>query len=50
MRQVLGVMRRFCIVTLGGGVRALILLGAGWGYARVGTGIEARCEFSPFPL
>ena len=32
-------LRRFCIVTLGGGVRALNLLESGWSYPLAGTGI-----------
>ena len=41
MREVCRGLRRFCIVTLGAAVRALNLLGAGRGYPRAGTGIEA---------
>lgn len=39
MRAVLGGMRRFWSVTLGGGVRALNLWEARGGYARAGMGI-----------
>ena len=42
MRAFGAVMRRFCIVTVGGGVRALNLLGARCGYARESAGIEAE--------
>ena len=41
MRAFLGVMRRFWIVTVGGRLRALFLLGAGRGYTRAATGMEA---------
>ena len=41
MRPFWRVLRRFWIVTLGGAVGALNLLGWEWGYPRAGTGIEA---------
>ena len=50
MREVLGVRRRFWIVTVGGAARALISLGATPGYPRARTGIEAGARPAPFPL
>jgi hypothetical protein len=41
MREVLRGLRRFCIVTLGDGIRALFSFGTGWVYPRAGKGIEA---------